>query len=73
MDTVLGIIETGCLFNHSFKTNCMIYSLPIEDYPDTFIEELKYKDENHFEWRIARVDTGFFVRLTKKIFYYAND
>lgn len=43
----------------------MIYCVPIEIYPEEgmFIEELKYKDENDFEWRIARVENGFMVRF----------
>lgn len=43
----------------------MIYCLdPTTTYPKDgqFLEEIKYKDENDFEWRIARVENGFFVR-----------
>lgn len=43
----------------------MIYCLdPTTTYPkeSQFLEEMKYKDENGFEWRIARVQNGFFVR-----------
>jgi len=47
----------------------MIYCIPIENYPtpDKFLEELVYKDENDFEWRIARVVNGFIVR------YFGDD
>ena len=47
----------------------MIYCVPIEQYPKEgmFIEELSYKDENDFEWRIARIENGFMVR------YFGND
>ncbi len=31
--------------------------------PDLFIEELVYKDENDFEWRIARIEGGFMVKF----------
>jgi hypothetical protein len=42
----------------------MIYAVSPEIYPKEgqFIEELKYKDENDFEWRIARIENGFMVR-----------
>lgn len=43
----------------------MIYCLdPTTTYPQPgqFLEEITYKDENGFEWRIARVNNGFFVR-----------
>jgi hypothetical protein len=32
------------------------------DAPESYIEEITYQDENDFEWRIARVQNGFFVR-----------
>lgn len=42
----------------------MIYCLKPETYPnpEQTIEEIIYKDENDFEWRIARVKNGFFVK-----------
>lgn len=43
----------------------MIYCLdPTTTYPKggQFLEEIRYKDENDFEWRVARVKNGFFVR-----------
>lgn len=42
----------------------MIYCVETEMYPKEgqFIEELKYKDENDFEWRICRIENGFIVR-----------
>jgi hypothetical protein len=42
----------------------MVYCMPIETYPTEglFIEENLYFDENNFEWRIARVNNGFFVK-----------
>lgn len=40
----------------------MIYALPESDYPKKTIEEISYKDENDFEWKIARTRKGFYVR-----------
>lgn len=42
----------------------MIYCLKPETYPnpEQTIEEIIYQDENYFEWRIARVENGFFVK-----------
>lgn len=40
----------------------MIYCVPISDYPESPIEETSYKDENGFEWRIARTEKDCFVR-----------
>lgn len=42
----------------------MIYCVKTEMYPKEgqFIEELKYLDENGFEWRICRIENGFMVR-----------
>ena len=42
----------------------MIYLLEPANYPSKgqFLEEISYQDENDFEWRIARVKNGFFVR-----------
>jgi hypothetical protein len=42
----------------------MIYCIPIENYPkeNQFLEELSYKDENSFEWKIARVENGLIVK-----------
>lgn len=42
----------------------MIYAVDPKTYPQAphFIEELIYKDENDFEWRIARIKNGFMVK-----------
>ena len=42
----------------------MIYCLKPEMYPtpEKTIEEIIYRDENDFEWKIARVENGFFVK-----------
>lgn len=42
----------------------MIYCVGIEQYPleGEFIEELSYKDENDFEWKIARIEDGLMIR-----------
>jgi hypothetical protein len=42
----------------------MIYCVPPELYPKQgmFIEEISYKDENDFEWKIARIENGFMVK-----------
>lgn len=42
----------------------MIYCLKPEMYPtpQQTIEEISYRDENYFEWKIARVENGFFVK-----------
>ena len=43
----------------------MIWCIPESDYPtreDWRSEELKYQDDNSFEWRIARIDNGIMVR-----------
>ena len=42
----------------------MIYAIPSDNYPKEgqFIEEHSYKDENDFEWRIARINNGFMIR-----------
>lgn len=42
----------------------MIYALWPDAYPkdNQFIEEHSYRDENDFEWRICRVNNGFFVK-----------
>lgn len=41
----------------------MIYSTEIKDFPKEadYYELLSYKDENDFEWKIARVKNGFFI------------
>jgi hypothetical protein len=49
----------------NIKNNNMIYCVEPSIYPDApelHIEEITYQDENDFEWRIARVQNGFFVR-----------
>lgn len=42
----------------------MIYCLKPEMYPppELILEEISYQDENGFEWKIARVVSGFFVK-----------
>lgn len=42
----------------------MIYCIPSKDYPnkEQFIEELEYKDENDFIWKIARIENGFIIK-----------
>lgn len=42
----------------------MLYCVEPNIYPkhNQAIEEISYKDENDFEWKIARVQNGFFVR-----------
>jgi len=42
----------------------MIYCLPSKMYPtpELTIEENTYRDENGFEWKIARIQNGFFVK-----------
>ena len=42
----------------------MIYCVEPEMYPskDLVTEEISYLDENGFEWKIARIDNGFFVK-----------
>ena len=41
----------------------MIYSTEIEKFPNAeqYQECYTYQDENHFDWKIARVQNGFFV------------
>ena len=41
----------------------MIYSTEIEKFPNSeqYLECHSYQDENNFEWKIARVQNGFFV------------
>ena len=52
----------------------MIYCVPIEQYPKEgmFIEELSYKDENDFEWKIARIENGFMVRYFGDEYFKEN-
>lgn len=52
----------------------MIYYVPIEMYPKEgqFIEELSYKDENDFEWRISRINNGFMVRYFGEPYFKEN-
>jgi hypothetical protein len=42
----------------------LIYAVSSDLYPKEgqFIEEIIYKDENDFEWRIARIENGFIVK-----------
>lgn len=41
----------------------MIYSFEIKDFPKSgqYTERITYKDENDYDWVIARVENGFFV------------
>ena len=41
----------------------MIYSFEIKDFPKSgqYTERIAYKDENDYDWVIARVKNGFFV------------
>jgi len=52
----------------------MIYCIPIEKYPKEgqFIEELIYKDENDYEWRICRIESGFIVRYFGEPYFKEN-
>ena len=52
----------------------MIYCVPIENYPKNgqFIEEHTYKDENDFEWRVARIKNGFMVRYFGTPYFQDN-
>jgi len=56
---VLGGLSAGTKIE-----NEMIYCVKPDLYPtpEHAIEELSYQDENSQEWRIARVDNGFFVK-----------
>ena len=51
-----------------------IYFIPKEVYPtkDMLIEEVVYIDLNDFEWRLARVETGFIVKFDGDN-YFAED
>lgn len=42
----------------------MIYCVKTEMYPtpEKCIEEISYRDGNDFEWKIARVENGFFIK-----------
>lgn len=50
----------------------MIYLVNSELYPneDMYIEENFYTDENGFEWKIARVENGFFARYLGVSYFY---
>lgn len=50
----------------------MIYAIPIDKYPTDFIEELSYRDENDFEWRICRTKEGFIVRYFGDEYFKEN-
>ncbi len=52
----------------------MIYCVNESQYPtkERYIEELKYKDENDFEWRIARIENGFMVRYFGDKYFKEN-
>ncbi|WP_298505102.1 hypothetical protein [uncultured Sphaerochaeta sp.] len=43
----------------------MIYSVEKEDFPsdDLAIEKAVIRDQNDFEWEIARIQSGFFVKF----------
>ncbi|MES3018191.1 MAG: hypothetical protein V4721_10450 [Bacteroidota bacterium] len=49
----------------------MIYAIPNDNYPktDQFTEEIIYKDENDFEWRIARIVNGFIVKYFGDVYF----
>jgi len=49
----------------------MIYCLSPELYPNAeqIIEEICYQDENQFEWKIARVKNGFFVKYFGGLYF----
>lgn len=42
----------------------MIYCIEKEKYPsrDLLIEELTYKDENDFDWKIGRTETDIYIK-----------
>ena len=42
----------------------MIYCTPPESYPkpEQLIEEIEYNDENGYQWNIARINNGFFIK-----------
>ena len=42
-----------------------MYFVEPEIYPKegNYVEEISYRDENDFEWKIARVQNGFFLRF----------
>lgn len=50
----------------------MIYLVNSELYPKEgmFIEEHFYTDENGFEWKIARVENGFFAQYLGVSYFY---
>lgn len=52
----------------------MIYCVDKNNYPKEgkFLEEISYKDENDFEWRIARIDNGLMVIYLGDE-YFSND
>lgn len=52
----------------------MIYSVDVSLYPNEgqFIEEIIYKDENEFEWRIARTNNGFMIRYFGDPYFKGN-
>jgi len=51
----------------------MIYAVTPQKYPQNFIEEIKYKDENDFEWRIARVENGLYVKYFGDSYFKFNN
>lgn len=52
----------------------MIYCLNPNEYPkpDQIIEEISYRDENDFEWKIIRVNNGFFVTYLGNAYFKEN-
>lgn len=68
------LLPAGRIFSRSFNITKMIYCVPIEQYPKEgmFIEELSYKDENDFEWKIARIENGFMVRYFGDEYFKEN-
>ncbi len=53
----------------------MIYCLSPKHYPtpEQTLEEISYSDENGFEWKIARVKNGFFVKYFGEPYFKENN
>ncbi len=49
----------------------MIYSTEIEEFPsdEQHLECHTYKDENDFDWKIARVQNGFFLAYFGDVYF----
>lgn len=52
----------------------MIYCLDPKLYPtaEHMLEEITYQDENGFDWKIARVSNGFFVKYLGDPYFKDN-